>query len=391
MRARRREGSLTDPLGAVEKRMKSRAGIGIVLAVVAALVVAGAFFLPKILGPQTPADVAPGTTVVKGLIGSEKSVFFQDQRVRDVFAKHGYSVQFNTAGSRQIGTADLSGYDFASPSSQPAAEKVIASLKAKNAPTFTVQYPFHSPMAIATFKPIVEILKTNGVVAEKNGFNYFNVEKYLELVAKDTRWTDLKKAPNAEYNNRRAMLISTTDIRTSNSAMMYMSLTSYVANGNNVVVNAEQRQKVEPVLEKLFLDQGYSATSSESPFEDYLSQGIGSKPMVMVYEAQFLGRQMQENSPITDQMTLMYPEPTVLSKHAFIPTTDNGNKVAELLATDPELQKLIAEHGFRPNNQGVFNDVLKSHKIDTQPDLTNIIEPPSYDVIESMITSLAKR
>ncbi len=83
-------------------------------------------------------------------------------------------------------------------------------------------------------------------------------------------------------------MIVSTDVRKSNSAAMYLALASYVVNGNNVVQNEEDIQRVIPLVEPLFLKQGYSEYSSEGPFEDYLSMGIGKAPLVMIYEAQSL-------------------------------------------------------------------------------------------------------
>ena len=46
-------------------------------------------------------------------------------------------------------------------------------------------------------------------------------------------------------------------------------------------------------------------------------------------------------------MRLVYPSPTVLSKHTLVPVTDDGDRVGQLLSEDPELQRLAAVHGFR--------------------------------------------
>lgn len=42
--------------------------------------------------------------VVHGVIGSEKQPFFEDPAVKAASAKHGYDVEVDTAGSRQIAT-----------------------------------------------------------------------------------------------------------------------------------------------------------------------------------------------------------------------------------------------------------------------------------------------
>src|SRR5690349_20872101 len=66
-----------------------------------------------------------GTTVVHGVIGSEKEAFFADPAVQKVLAQDGLKVEVDSAGSRQIATSiDLNKYDFAFPSSSPAADRI---------------------------------------------------------------------------------------------------------------------------------------------------------------------------------------------------------------------------------------------------------------------------
>jgi hypothetical protein len=94
-------------------------------------------------------------------------------------------------------------------------------------------------MAVATFKPIAEVLARAGVTRPlAGGYWRFDVKRYLELVTKDTRWNQLPG--NKVYAANRSMLIASTDVRTSNSAAMYLAFASYVRNGDRVVENAGQ-------------------------------------------------------------------------------------------------------------------------------------------------------
>jgi hypothetical protein len=172
---------------------------------------------------------------------------------------------------------------------------------------------------------------------------------------------------------------------------MYLAIASYVANGDNVVSSDAQQAAIIDQMSGLFLAQGFSASSSEEPFTDYLSQGIGSKPMVMVYEAQFLGQQMSTTGAgaITKDMVLMYPSPTVLSKHTLIPLTDKGDRVGKLLTGNAALAKLAARYGFRPADPAVFTSVLKAHKVPIPETPVNVVEPPSYEALESMIQRIS--
>lgn len=364
--------------------------LGIVLAVaLAAGIVAVVIWGRGSGGTPSATDAPTNLTVVEGVIGSEKRPFFEDADVRAVFAEYGYDVQVTTAGSRQIATTvDLTGLDFVFPSSAPAAEKIK-----REAGISTVYAPFYSPMAIATFTSIATLLGDAGLAhQDADGTWILDMDRYLEAVAAGTRWSDLPGASQT-YNSSRSVLISSTDIRQSNSAAMYLAIASYVANGDNVVASTDQQAAIIDAMADLFLEQGFSASSSEGPFEDYLSQGVGSKPIVMIYEAQFLGRQMNEETAgaITDDMVLMYPSPTVLSRHTVIPLTDAGDAVGRLLVEEPRLAELAASYGFRPADPSVFSDVLTQHGIPVPPTLVDVVEPPSYEDLEAMIVAISAR
>jgi hypothetical protein len=280
-----------------------RRWIGLGLAAVLAVAVGAAILVSvaQRIHPATPL------TVVRGVIGSEKLPYFQDPAVIQAFHDNGYDVQVDTAGSRQIATSvDLSKYDFAFPAGVPAAEKIRQDRKAR-----AVYSPFYTPMAIATFKPITTLLIAAGIAKDNGSYISLDMKAFLAAVAKNVRWSDLPN--NTAYPATKSILITSTDIRTSNSAAMYLSIASYVANGNNIVQDSGQATAVLPAVEPIFLRQGLTASSSEEPFQDYLSIGIGKTPMVMIYEAQFFAAVAANNGSITKDMVLMYPDPDVLS------------------------------------------------------------------------------
>ncbi|WP_410671241.1 hypothetical protein [Amycolatopsis sp. cmx-4-68] len=353
--------------------MKRRVSIG--LAVVLLLAVVGVIVWGR-------GDGGGDLATVRGVIGSEKQAFFTDQRVVDAFAKHGLKVEVDTAGSRQIATTvDLGKYAFAFPSSSPAAQKIQRDRKVT-----TVYTPFQSPMAIASFEPIVALLKANGAVHKGAGdYDVLDIAKYLELAKAGTRWDQLPG--NTAYPARKNVLVTTTDPRESNSAAMYLSIVSFVANGNAVVSTPEQEAKVLPSVAKLFLDQGYTQNSTEGPFEDYLSAGMGKTPLALIYESQYVGRAGRGDGSIRPDMRLLYTAPTVYSKHTLVPLTADGDKVGQLLATDPELGRLAATAGFRTTDPKLFAEVA-AH---APADLVDAIEPPSFETLERLLDAVGKQ
>ena len=236
--------------------------------------------------------LGPAAVSVRGLIGSEKDPFFKDARVVAALKRGGFVVSVSTAGSRQIAGSDLSSQDFAFPAGVPAAEKIRL-----DHPGSKAFVPFYTPMAIATWKPIVDLLTKAGVVHAAGGATTLDVAAYMKLVGANTRWKDLPG--NTAYPVNKSILVTSTDVRKSNSAAMYLALTSYVANGNNIVQNGSSVAPLMDGLAPLFLRQGFVASSSEEPFDDYLVQGMGKSPMVMIYESQFIQRAAAGDGSIT--------------------------------------------------------------------------------------------
>lgn len=150
----------------------------------------------------------------------------------------------------------------------------------------------------------------------------------------------------------------------------------------------------EELVDKIspfFVGQGYSESSSSAPFRDYLSQGMGSTPLVLVYEAQFLGEQMKDNSRVRDDMVLLRLEPTVVANHGIVGISDKGKELGRLLSTDPELQRLAAKHGFRPAESGSLADELQAHGLPAPSDYVNSVDPPTFDRLEQLLEAVGQR
>ena len=340
---------------------------------VALLIAASAFFISNQKEPVT------------GLVGSEKVPFFSDERVLAEFRENGLEVTVQKAGSREIATDfNLNAYDFAFPAGVPAAEKIqeVSGVNSSYAPFFT-------PMAIASWEPIAELMVASGLAENQGGYYTVDMDAFLTLVETETRWDELEN--NSLFNTNRGILITSTDVRTSNSAAMYLALASYVANENQVVPNLSAAQEDIDFLSDLFLRQGLRPDSSATPFEDYLIKGMGHSPIVMIYESQFIAQAALENGSISSDMALMYPEPTIFSTHTLVPLSENGHKIGELLETDPELRQLSIEYGFRNSDRAYFNQFVYQNNIILPDNIVAVIDPPSYEVLEGIIQIIEQK
>jgi hypothetical protein len=323
-----------------------------------------------------------GMEQATGLIGSEKAPFFEDERVQRALRRHGLEVTVQKAGSREIATSfDLSQYDFAFPAGAPAAEKIQR--ETSQSKSFT---PFFTPMAIASWKPIADLLVEQGIAEEQGGYYTVDMNALLPLIEAQVRWKDIPN--NTAFTANKSVLLTTTDVRKSNSAAMYLGLMSYVANGNNIVQTMDEAQPLLPMLADMFLRQGLRPSSSQEPFEDYLVKGMGHSPAVMIYEAQFIAQAARQDGSIQPDMVLMVPVPTIFTKHVFVPLSTAGEKLGEALTTDPELQQLAIEYGFRNDNLASFQDFTSTHGVILPNSFVDVIEPPSYEVLEGMIQTI---
>jgi len=339
---------------------------------------------------QATAQIEAARQVsARGLIGSEKETFFADPRVVAALAKQGITVTVEKAGSRAIaGRYDASKYDFGFPSGAPAAAQLRAQAKAAS-----VFNPFYTPMVLASWRPIAEILVANKI-AERQGDIYYVVDlpALMALIEKGTRWRDLKGSQ--AFATGKAVLVNSTDVRTSNSAAMYLALASYLANNQQIVQSQEDVDRVLPSVVPLFLRQGLQEQSSAGPFEDYLALGMGKAPLLMAYESQMIEfwlKNPEKADRSKSDMVLMYPKPTVFSKHVLVPYTPAGARLGAALESDPALRALAHEYGYRTGGAEKGPELWTQRGIKAPDVLVDVIDPPSQEWLEKMIQAVEAR
>jgi hypothetical protein len=336
----------------------------------------------ELLGEQ-----APPTAIVRGLVGSEKDEYFADPLVRAALARQGLNLQAHKAGSREIlRRFDPRHDDFGFPSGAPAAAELTKLIGTPE--TFS---PFYTPIVIATWRPIAQILETNHIAQPQAGGAYYTVDlpALLRLIDQHARWKDVPG--NQAFATTKAVLINSTDVRTSNSAAMYLALASYIANHESIIRSQAQVDAVLPHMAPLFLSQGIQDLSSAEPFQDYLALGMGKTPMLVAYEAQMVSFWLAHPDRIHGEMVMMYPLPTVYSKHVLVARDEAGRRLGEALEHDPELQQLAHDHGFRTGGDIKGPELWEKKGIHTPATLIEVIDPPAYEWLEKMITSIERQ
>ncbi len=372
--------------------MDTRRLIAPVLAVVLlAAVAAGVWYSNSRLRDESVASEAAkierdNKVILRGLIGSEKETFFADARVQKALALQGITVSVEKAGSRAIaGRYDATKFDFGFPSGAPAAQQLRSLSKASN--VFT---PFYTPIVFASWRPIAEILVANGMAAKQGDF-YFIVDMpgLMAAVEKGTRWKELKSS--SAFPTSKSLLVNSTDVRTSNSAAMFLSLASYIANNQQIVQSQEDVDRVMPIVAPLFLRQGFQEQSSAGPFEDYLALGMGKAPLLVAYESQMVEFWLKNPERLKADMVLLYPKPTVYSKHVLVPYTPAGARLGAALESDPALRELAHEYGYRTGGDTKGPETWEKRGVKVPAVLVDVIDPPSHEWLERMITGIEAR
>lgn len=329
------------------------------------------------------------TVVIKGVITSEKENFFKDERVQKIFSDNGLDVQVTRMTSDKIVAAnDVNGFngygDFVFPSSVPVSEKVKSTFKSSQA--YNV---FYSPMVVATWTPIVNILRDNQMIKKSGSYETFDLESYLKLVQNGVRWKDLKNSQ--DYSVNKIVLLSSSDSRYSGSAKMYVALNSYILNDGNVVSSTSEVDKVMPTLKKIIQSQGNRESSSTNMTSDYVSIGRGKVPMMFSYESEFLSIAMQNPDLIKKGSVMLYPTPTIYSKHVMVVLNPVAQPIVDLLKKNPALQKLASEYGFRIEGDNGIVQHAKSLGVTIPDTVIDVIDPPNYDILDVMTNNVESK
>lgn len=325
-------------------------------------------------GEPAASGCAGEQTRVTGVIGSEKAPYLNDPRVLARLSCLGLTLVTDSKGSRDMVNTlsdDAHPYDFAFPSSASTAER-IQQLRGVH----DTYKPFSSVMVVATWEPVVTMLKGAGVVTTVQDRPVVDVDALAGLARTGTRWNQLKG--NESSPNNKVVLLRTTDPKDSGSAIQFISLASAALNGDRPVSSAADVATVMPDMCRLMAYQGTKEETSQDLFEQYLSDGPARSPLALVYEQQFLDTTSAITVPRDGDHVMLFPNPTVYARHTVVPFTDAGQRLGRALDGDEQLQNLAAEYGFR----------LDGRALTDRPEPPVVQEPPEYALLESMLTEL---
>ena len=341
---------------------------------------------------QKDAAAAASMVPLSGVISLDVETYFKDPRVLKVLAAKRMPVSVVRVGSREMAAKVAAGGaaggapDFFFPSGVVAANQVVDAARKAGIPAAQVS-PFFTPMVIASWEPIAKILVANGM-AKAMGPKVYGVDmaKLTQAMLAKTKWKDLKEA--AAYDVSRSVLVSTTDLRRSNSGAMYLALTSQALTGD-VVTDRATAQTTALKLAELFKRQGYQENYVNGNFDDYVAIGIGKTPMAFIYENQLVAYALAKKG-VGEGMVLLYPLPTIVNKVVFVSMNERAKALGDLLANDSELQGIAVEYGFRIADSDRFVASVKATGLAVEPHVTQVVDPPSFEIMAEMIDTVAK-
>lgn len=353
--------------------------IGLVALIVVVAVLGGA----AVWQQTRPKPAAPvELTEVNGYLGGEKIGLFDDPQFAQAAAAQGLKINYRKAGSLAMMDADRTGMDYLFPSSRAAVEYG----KAKGVNASNSDIVFNSPIVLYTHKAVVDGLISGGLVTKNGEVYHMDMAKAVDALVNNKSWADV--GYKAGYGQFR---IDSTDPVQSNSGNEYAALVATVLNGGQPATVDSVKRDADKI-KAIFSKSGWMETSSEDSFNQFLTLGVGSKPMMIGYESQILDlavNQPDAYQQIKDDVVIVYPTPTVWSTHTLIALDDNGRKLMDVLKS-ADVQKLAWErHGFRASNF-VGTDSISRFGVPSAADQLNAVsELPNNDAMQAIIAALS--
>lgn len=367
--------------------MNTRLGLAAAMIVAAVLFVFGYLYMSggssNIAG--LPIGGCTGNTIVRGYFGGEKSSFIADEDVKNILStRYCLTIDGRKAGSTEMVTTTVLGPndDFIWPSNPVS----LAIYKNRQGVMVGSANIFNSPMVFYTRKPIADALIKQGVVTvTADGQHQINnLEKFISYATSGTKWRDIG------VDMPGSMSIRTTDPNYSNSGFMFLGMLAYINNGGAIPTDAEAQQEM-PKIKAFFQRLGFMDQSSSDLFQQYVTTGMGSRPIIVGYESQLIEFALANpgrKAEIEGEFRMLYPAPTMWSSHPLIARTSAGKRLLEALK-DPDLHKIAwTRHGFRSGLEGAKNDPRQLNVTGIPSDINSVVDMPSPSVMEFLLQGI---
>lgn len=311
-----------------------------------------------VLLTRTKNSNAP--TVLRGSIGGEKSALLTDPEFQKLLKeRYGLVLETDKRGSLEMVTeSDTSGKDFLWPSSAVA----LSLYKDSGKPLVASENVLNSPLVLYTWGKVADALERKKL-------------DFPALVQAEVQGKTWKELGLPELYGK--VVLYTTDPEKSASGNLYAGL---------LLTLLRDTAKVKQLIEA----QGYQETSSDTLFTQYLSRGIGDKPVIVGYEAQLLSFARTNPSQYAaqkSQLRVLYPKPTVWSSHPVLALTESGKRLIAALK-DPDIQKLAWErHGFR-SATGATNDPSTVGVENVPATIESVVPVPDSKTMAQLLVTL---
>jgi len=318
--------------------------------------------------------------------GGEKMGFLRDPDLLAYLQRsHHLTLKPEKEGSVEMVRQPIAGLDALWPASEYCRQEFEIRAQREGI-HFSSQDVFNSPLVVASWPPVAESFRqpARGLIELREGsYNVLDMEKLTKLIDEGTTW----KKIGLPLHGR--VTFKSTDPTKSNSGAMFAGLIANILNGGDPCP-LEKVESLMPRIRLIFSLMGLKEVSSGDIFEHFLAQGMGSYPMIVAYENQYIEAISAPDAPasLRNEVVIFYPDPTVWSSHPFIALTDNGKRLLEAFK-DPYVQKLAWEHhGFRSGAIGAMNDpqIFKTRGIPKQ--VLSAMPSPEYRVMDLLTRAL---
>jgi len=345
--------------------------------------VALALIIAGVVGYRLVTQGPAVKVTVKGYVGGEKAGLLQNKKVIDIFSrKYGVRLDWSKAGSMEMVRDSAQTADFLWPSSEVA----LAEYKMRHGNLAKSENIFNSPIVLYSWNIVADALIKRNIVTVRDGICYVSdLPGLIGLAMNGKKWADIGLP---ELYGK--VSIISTDPNKSNSGAMFAGLLAGILCGD--LSDSANLACMLPKIRAYFLSLGYMEHSSSDLFQQYLSTGVGAKPIVVGYENQIIEFSVQNAAQwpqVKNKVRILYPEPTVWSAHPLILQSSKADALKRALL-DPEIQKISWEqHGFRTGMMGAQNDPKLLSVVGIPAQIVKVIPMPTPVIMDRILNAIA--